>query len=48
MRKEIIKLKQFIKRENLLHMIRIAKINSEFGQFPMGLCFYVDSTQKKL
>ena len=47
MRKEIIKLKQFIKRENLLHMIRITKINSELGQFPMRLCFCVESTQKK-
>ena len=35
-KKEIIKLKQFIKWENLLHMIRITKINSEIGQFLMG------------
>ena len=28
-------------------MIRITKINSELGQFPMGLCFCVESTQKK-
>ena len=43
----MIELKQFIKRENLLCMIRITKINSLLREIPNKIVFWVDSIQKK-
>ena len=41
-------LKQSIKRENLLWMIRTTKMNSDLGKFLMRLRFCTDSIQKKM